>query len=135
MKVARTPLRLAMLLAVLAAAAMGQWLESTVFIPDSFGGLRRPNCLVYDSADNRVFVAGALTRTILVIDGTDGHRVGRIPFEADVRALCYNPLDNKVYAAACDHDTVAVLDASTMQVVASVATGDFPAALAYSPTT
>ena len=46
------------MLAVAVAAASGQWLEATVFIPDTFGGLRLPNCLAYDSADNRVFVAG-----------------------------------------------------------------------------
>ena len=46
------------LVAVVVATASGQWLEATVFIPDSFGGLRLPNCLAYYPADNRVFVAG-----------------------------------------------------------------------------
>ena len=94
------------LVAVVVAAASGQWLESTVFIPDSFGGLRMPNCLAYDPPDNAVFVAGETTRTILVLDAKDGHRLARIPFEADIRSLCYNPVSNKMYAAAFDRNAV-----------------------------
>ncbi len=119
------------LLAVAVAAASGQWLEATVFIPDTFGGLRQPNCLAYDSADNRVFVAGESTRTILVLDGKDGHRLGRIPFRADVRALCYNPKSNKIYAAAGDRDSVGIINAGTMQLIKVVAAGDLPTAFGY----
>ncbi len=126
--------RLVVLLMALVAASSGQWLEGTVFIPDSFGGLRMPNFLAFDATDNRVFVAGALTRTILVLDGTDGHRLGRIPFQADVSALCYNPLGNRIYAAAADRNAVAVIDAAAMQVVTTVSAGTNPCALTYDPT-
>ena len=66
------------LVAVLVAAASGQSVEATVFLPDSFGGLKMPNCLAYDSADNTVFVAGETTRTILVLNAKDGHRLGEL---------------------------------------------------------
>jgi hypothetical protein len=75
------------LLVVVVSAASGQWLEATVFIPDSLGGLRFPSRLVYDSADNRVFVAGESTRTLFAFDATDGHGEARIPLGANVRAL------------------------------------------------
>jgi YVTN family beta-propeller protein len=121
------------LVAVAVTVTSGQWLEATVAIPDTFGGLRMPNCLAYDSADNVVFVAGESTRTILVLDAHDGHRLARIPFTADIRALCYNSVSNKIYAAAADHDQVAVIDAGTMRVVETVPAGTQPVALEYDP--
>jgi YVTN family beta-propeller protein len=121
------------LVAVVVATAPAQWVESTVFIPDSFGGLAMPNCLVYDPADNRVFVAGEEEQSILVLDAADGHRLARIPLAAQVRALCYNPINNKVYAAAGDLDEVAVIDAGAMQLAATIAVGDVPVAFAYNP--
>ncbi len=57
--------------------------------------MRLPNCLAFDSADNRVFVAGESTRTIFALDGKDGHRLARIPFEGEIRSLCYNPANNR----------------------------------------
>ena len=35
-----------------------QWPEKTIVLPDSFGGLQKPGCLVYDSANNTIYVAG-----------------------------------------------------------------------------
>jgi YVTN family beta-propeller protein len=115
------------------SAASAQWLETTVFTPDSFGGLSMPNCLVYDPTDNTVFVAGEQTSTILVLDAKDGHRLARIPFAGDVRALCYNSVSNKVYAAAADLDKVAVIDAGSMQLVKAITVGAKPVGLAYNP--
>jgi YVTN family beta-propeller protein len=108
------------------AAVSGQWLETTVLIPDSFGGLGMPNCIVYDPADHTVFVAGESTHTILVLDARNGQRLARIPFEADIRALCYNSANNKVYAAAWRQNAVAVIDAGTMQLIDTITTGEWP---------
>ena len=59
-----------MLLAVccLLSAVHGQWLERTIYLPDSFGGLGSPSCLVYDSANNTIYVGG-LYGSVPVIDG------------------------------------------------------------------
>jgi YVTN family beta-propeller protein len=122
------------LLAVVVAAASGQWLETTIPVPDTFGGIAMPNQLAYDSAGNHVYVAGTVTRNIFVLDATNGRRLARIPFEGDIRALCYSSASNKMYAAAFDRDLVAVIDAGAMQVVDTIPTGDAPVALAYNPT-
>ena len=36
-----------------------QWLEETIYLPDSFGGMLNPQCLLYDSANNTIYVGGA----------------------------------------------------------------------------
>ncbi len=122
------------LVAVAATAASGQWLETTVLAPDTFGGIAMPDQLAYDSADNHVYVAGLVTRAVFVLDATDGHRLARIPFEGDIRSLCYNSVSNKVYAAAADLNLVAVIDAQMWQVVETVPAGRAPIALAYNRT-
>jgi YVTN family beta-propeller protein len=127
---------LAVMLAVCCclSAASAQWVETTLYLPDTFGGLRMPNCFAYDWADNTVFVAGESTRTILVLDAHDGRRLARIPFEGNIRALCYNSVSNKVYAAAADRNLVAVIDAESRQLLDTIPTGGSPTALEFSPT-
>jgi len=116
------------------SAAVGQWLETTIPVPDTFGGLSMPNCLAYDTIDNTVFVAGEYTERILVLDAPSGRRVGWVPFAGDIRSLCYNPVSNKVYAAAGDRDMVAVIDAATRQIVETLPVGSRPYALAFNAT-
>jgi YVTN family beta-propeller protein len=119
------------LVAVAVAAASGQWLEATVVIPDSFGGILQPNLLAYDSHDNRVFVAGATTHSVLALDATDGHRLFKIPSEGGVRALTYTATGNRLYWAAPEVDGVVVIDAASGLILDTVATGGYPVALAY----
>jgi hypothetical protein len=44
------------------SADHSQWLEKTLYLPDSFGGLSHPQCLVCDSANNAIYV-GDLKRS------------------------------------------------------------------------
>ncbi len=50
------------------SAVSAQWLEETIYLPDSFGGLAMPQSLVYDSANNTIYVGG-LYGSVPVIDG------------------------------------------------------------------
>ena len=89
------------------SAVSGQWLETTIYLPDSFGGLTQPQCLVYDSLNNFVYVGGA--ECVMAIDGATNRRVARIPTGLGTRALCVSP-ENKVYCAS--NDSVTVIDVS-----------------------
>ena len=53
----------------LVTAAYPQWLEETILLPDSLGGLASPQCLVYDSANNTVYVGGESTDCEIAVDG------------------------------------------------------------------
>ena len=52
----------------LLAAASGQWLEATIDLGDSLGGLIHPHCLAYNSTENTIYVGGE--------SGRCGHHAG-----------------------------------------------------------
>jgi YVTN family beta-propeller protein len=115
---------------LLYAVGTSQWLETTVLLPDSLGGMGNPQCFAYDSANNTVYVGGERGECVLAIDGATNERVARIPAGSNVSALCYNPQNNKVYCANRGGNDVAVIDGATNQVVATVAVGAGPVYLA-----
>ena len=45
-------------LCLLTTAAQAQYRETTITIPDSFGGVSFPWCIVYDSTSNTAYFAG-----------------------------------------------------------------------------
>jgi hypothetical protein len=61
------------------SAAHSQWLEETIYLPDSCSGLICPECLAYDSANNTVYVAGDGGGCVIAIDGTTNQGIARIP--------------------------------------------------------
>jgi YVTN family beta-propeller protein len=109
----------------------GQWLEKTIYLPDSFGGLTMPQCLAYNSANNTIYVGGEYGRCIIAIDGATNQKIARIPSGCGTRDLCYNPRDNRVYCAEYDNDTVTVIDGASNQVIATVTVRAQPTALCY----
>jgi len=111
--------------------ASGQWLEMTILLPDSLGGITGPQTLVWDSLDNTLFVGG--DSGALVIDGATSERVARVWTGSTVSAVCYNPQNNKVYCANQSDDNVTVIDGASNAVLATVTAGDFPQALCYNP--
>jgi YVTN family beta-propeller protein len=113
------------------SAAHSQWCEKTLLLPDTFGGLKSPGCLTYDSANNTIYVGGG--NCVLAIDGTTNQKIARIPAGSPA-VLCYNPTNNKVYCANLYSNNVTVIDGATNGVLATVVTGGGPAALCYNPT-
>ena len=68
---------LAVLLAVCCclSAAHSQWLEKTIYLPDSLGPLTGLRCLVFDSANNTVYVGGERGNCVLAIDGATNQKI------------------------------------------------------------
>ncbi|MEO0107772.1 MAG: hypothetical protein ABIK62_01185, partial [candidate division WOR-3 bacterium] len=54
-------------LAVLSSAGktQAQRLERTVFIPDSLSGVVEPDCMVFDSANNTVYVGSRVSSCLI----------------------------------------------------------------------
>jgi len=61
------PLLAGLLLAI--SAVHGQWLEQTIYLPDSLSGLVGPTRLVYNSANNTIYVGGEYGDCVIAIDG------------------------------------------------------------------
>jgi YVTN family beta-propeller protein len=115
------------------SAASAQWLETTIYLPDSAGGVLQPRTVASDPAGTKVYIGGR-TPGVSVLDAGTGQRRYRIATGGQVSAICHVPVRNKVYIASRESDSVTVADGSTGQVLASVAVGHGPAALACLPT-
>ncbi|HTW92335.1 MAG TPA: YncE family protein [bacterium] len=118
-------------LALSVSIGRSQWLETTLTVPDSCGGMLSVWCFAYDSVDNRTYVGGA--KGVIAIDGATDQKIARIPFGTWNSAICYNSHDNKAYSADGASDDVGVIDCATNSVAATVTVGQGPVALCYSP--
>ena len=67
-----------LLTALLVSAASAQWFAATIPVPDSFIGLGGPQCLVWDSTDNKVFVGGSSGNRVFAVGGVTNRWVAKI---------------------------------------------------------
>jgi YVTN family beta-propeller protein len=111
------------------SACWGQWLGTTIYLPDSAGGVLGPRTIACDASGTKVYVGGR-TAGVAVLDADSGRRLYRIPTGADVSAICHNPVMNKVYVASRQSDTVTVADGTSGRVLGSVRVGRGPVAMA-----
>lgn len=114
---------LAVLLAVggLLSAACGQWLETTIPLTDSAGGVISPKAIAYDSVNDRVYVCGNIGNCVIVIDGATNQKLNRIAVPSGGSDLLCNPATGKLYHANFYDSTVTVINCATSQVLATVA--------------
>jgi len=114
------------------STASGQWLETTIHLPDS----SEPYAICYSSVSNKVYCANRVTNSVAVIDGETNAILTIVTVDTGPTALCYNPNDNKVYCTNIGvgpmHDgKLTVIDCMTDSVIATLATGFGPCALCY----
>jgi YVTN family beta-propeller protein len=106
---------------------------TTIWLPDSLGGLIHPFRAVYDS-ENASFYVGGATPFVLVVDARSGRRTARISIDSGrTQAFCYNWRHNKIYAASSG--AVSVIDGHTNAVVKTIAMGrnESPNQMIYVP--
>ncbi|MEO0108855.1 MAG: YncE family protein, partial [candidate division WOR-3 bacterium] len=108
----------------------GQWLEATITLPDSLGGLVVPTAMVRNETDDKLYVVGN-SDSVLVISGLTFKRVARVRVGADVRSLIWVPEHNWVCCASTGDGAVTILDGSEDRLIAQVRVGDHPCALVY----
>ena len=111
---------------MLAAVLPAQWLETTIYLPDT-----TPGVLCWNSTDNKVYCANCYGNNVTVIDGATNQVIATAAAGVCPLALCYNPQNNKVYCANQISSDVTVIDGATNGVVATVTAGQNPRALCY----
>jgi DNA-binding beta-propeller fold protein YncE len=81
-----------------------QWLETTIYIPDSLCRIYGPHAVTYNSINNTIYVGGDGGNCVIAIDGTTNEKIALIPAGSNTRALVYNPINNKVYCTNSEND-------------------------------
>jgi len=71
---------------LLASVASGQWLETTIYLPDSLNSLTAPDFLEYNSTDNTIYVSGNAFQ-IVAIDGETNQKTAWIEVGRSPRSL------------------------------------------------
>lgn len=116
-----------------ATTVYAQWLETTIYIPDSLSGVIRPQAFTYNPTNNKIYVGGEYGNCVIVIDGPTNQKIAKIPAGSNISYLCYNPTNNKVYCANYVGNSVTVIDVATNFVIITIPVGDYPCAFAYNP--
>lgn len=112
-----------LLLAVSVARADGVWLGEPILLPDSMGGVGRPEFITWNAANNLVYVGGRTSPRVVAFDAGTRTKVAVIDVGQTISAVCANAAENKVYVALMAGQMVAVIDGRTNSVVSSIKLG------------
>jgi YVTN family beta-propeller protein len=119
---------LAVMVPTFVSICLGQYLETTLWLPDSLGGLDGITNVLFCPLDSTVWTAG---KDVTVVDPVSVSKLQVVARDADVYAMLYNHLEGKVYFTDLFADSLSVVDARTRTVVARVPVGDSPSSLAF----
>jgi YVTN family beta-propeller protein len=122
------------LICLIFAIGQAQWLETTIYLPDSLTGVVYPQAFTYNVTNNTIYVGGEYGKCIIVIDGATNEKIARIQAGNNIKALCWNSINNKVYSANYDDDNVTIIDGTTNSVITTLSVGSGPCGLSYNPT-
>ena len=115
-----------MILLLLPLMLTAQWLETTLYVPDSFCGVTEPQSFTYNPTNNKIYIGGSTGNCVIVIDGNTNEKIARITAGSWIRSLCHNPTDNKVYCANNWSNNVTVIDGASNAVITTVPVGNRP---------
>ena len=108
-----------------------QWLESTIYVPDSFSGVSHPTAFTYNTSDNKVYIGGESGGCLIVVDGSTNQKIAKIPVGSYTSALCYNSLDSTVYCANYYSNSITVINGASNGVITTIPVGNGPFALVH----
>jgi YVTN family beta-propeller protein len=111
-----------------------QWLETTIYVPDSLIGVLYPQIFTYNATNNRIYVSGEESQHLIVIDGETNQKIAKIPIGEYPSALCWNSVSNKVYCTDEENDNVTIVDGATNQVITTIEVFGGARTLLYNPT-
>jgi len=109
----------------------GDYVETTVWLPDDFGGVIYPKASVYNHIDHKIYVCGG--ERITVIDAATDQGIAGIDVGKGATALLFNPTDNKIYCANSSDGSLTIIDGATDSVLDLLSVGESPHALVYNP--
>ncbi|UCG42231.1 MAG: hypothetical protein JSU73_10170 [candidate division WOR-3 bacterium] len=117
--------------AVLAASvALGQYLEKTIWLPDSFRAVGTPSNVLYNSGSNTIYVGDRSSGGIVVLDGITLRKAAQVFLPGAPSVMLYAPEVNKVYCLTRS-DSVYVIDGAGHGVLTRVPVGQYPKDLCY----
>lgn len=131
MRTRRTCL-LALALSLAMQAAFGQWLETTIMLPDSLGPLHWPYHMTTDATGSRLYV-GSESTDVMVFDAVTLGRLRRINTASPVLSSCTNTRRNKVYLSLSATSSILVIDGPTGAVLSTIPIPTGPHDLVYNP--
>jgi YVTN family beta-propeller protein len=76
-----------------------QWLETTIYIPNSLSGIAYPQTFTYNPTNNKFYCTNAGSDNVTVIDGATNSVITTIPVGDAPRAFAWNPVQNRTYVA------------------------------------
>ena len=110
-----------LILVCAASVSTGQYVETTVLLPDSLPTLMDIRALVYHSTNSTIYAGGSWDSTVIAVDARTNTKLAGVSVgPGPHRIFCSDPPDNKVYCANYD-STVTVIDGATNQVVRTFA--------------
>ncbi len=78
---------LTLLLLFLPLLLSAQWLETTIYVPDSLCGIHNPRAFTYNNTNNTIYVGGEDGNCVIAIDGATNEKIARIPAGENIKAL------------------------------------------------
>ena len=107
-----------------------EYLEKTIWLPDNFGGVHYPSVTVFNSNNNKIYVAGSNNR-ISIINGTTHQRCGAVNIGEGTHFLSYNSIENKIYCSNGESNTIQIISGATDSIIATISVGNYPRGLQY----
>lgn len=104
----------------LVSLVSGQWLEKTVYLPDSLCAVPGPQYVVYNRTNQTAYVAGR-GLAVVALAGSTGRREAVIETGVYADAISCDPALNKVYVATWNE--VVAIDGSSNTVSARIPVG------------
>ncbi|MCX7785304.1 MAG: hypothetical protein N2201_03640 [candidate division WOR-3 bacterium] len=109
------------------SVSYAQWLETTIYLPDSLSGISNPQSFAFNATNNKIYVGGSAGNWVIVINGATNQKIASVPTGSNISALCWNSINNKVYSANYSSMSVTVIDSFTNQVITNIAVEADPA--------
>lgn len=125
-----------LLLLVLTTQGLAQIADSmvtTIWLPDSLGGVASPSALTYSPLSGWFYIGSRYGNRLVAVNGWTWERVSSLEVGWGPSALSYNYTDNKFYCANFYDNTVTIIDAVSNAVITTVDVGTGPSALFFNP--
>jgi DNA-binding beta-propeller fold protein YncE len=128
----RSPvLSLTILVIGLVNVTSGVYLDKTIWLPDSLGGVLFPFRVIYHPGNNTVYILDDCLGYILAIDATTHEKIARIPVVDGSWQLCLDTTAHRLYCGGYD-EGLTVVDCQTNTAVAQFEELDADAGVSYS---
>jgi YVTN family beta-propeller protein len=108
-----------------------------IFVEETINVGTRPLAMLYDSVDQKVFVANYGSSTVSVINPATDVVTATIPVDSYPTAMCWSPTSTKLYVLHTPlggNGTVTVLDAYTNAYITSISVGVNPKDIVWNST-